>query len=114
MITIKSAQTLLDSDPWSAVSRAYYAAFYAVQLYLDEKHEGAGSRIGTHKGVGMKFYELAIVKDGLPRDLAREFEALQDERVNVDYDDEPVPSDAPKIVERSSALVETLLSELQK
>ena len=93
--TLATAERLLGmGDTTSTVNRAYYAMFYAAQLYLKKRHFDLTRNLKTHNGTMTKFNELAVRKDGFSRELAAKFTAIGSDRIDFDYDDVPAPDDA--------------------
>lgn len=68
-----------------AVSRLYYAAFYAVQAWLSEQ----GMHARTHAGVRHAFHQHLIRPGLLDRRWGRLYDRLFDDRTTADYDPFP-------------------------
>ncbi|WP_421828423.1 HEPN domain-containing protein [Larkinella sp.] len=65
-----------------AVNRAYYAMFCATQALLLIH----GLHVKTHKGMHVKFGELYIQSNILPKEMATLLTATEDLRIEADYD----------------------------
>ncbi len=75
---LKSAEILLkDKDCESAVSRAYYAMFYAVQAVLLTKKLFFSSHKGVISAFGEHFVKTGIFPKEMGRELNRAFEKRQ-------------------------------------
>ena len=80
---LKSAALLLnDGDYESAVSRAYYAMFYAAEAVLLTEALASSS----HKGVLSTFGERFIKTGQLPREMGRELHRAFEKRQLSDYE----------------------------
>ena len=80
---LRSAELLIqDSDYDSAVSRAYYAMFYAAQAALLKK----GMTFSSHKAV-ISAFGRHFVKTGIfEREMGRDLNVIFDERQLGDYE----------------------------
>ena len=72
-----------------AVSRAYYAAFYAAESALAALSETRSK----HAGVVAAFGQLVIKEHGLDPSAGRALHALFEMRLDADYEQEPVPEE---------------------
>jgi uncharacterized protein (UPF0332 family) len=72
-----------------AVSRAYYAAFYAAELALAE----LGETRSKHAGVVAAFGKLIVKQEGIDPGVGRALHSLFEMRLDADYDQEPVPGE---------------------
>ena len=80
---LRSATLLLDDDDYeSAVSRTYYAMFYAAEAALLTENLASSS----HKGVLSTFGERFIKTGRLPRDMGRELHRAFAKRQLGDYE----------------------------
>lgn len=80
---LKSAELLLnDGDYESAVSRTYYAMFYAAQAVLLTKKLSFSS----HKGVISAFGENFVKTGTFPKDMGRELNRAFEKRQLGDYE----------------------------
>jgi len=75
---IKSAKLLIqDKDYESAVSRAYYAMFYAVEALLLTKEMSFSSHKAVISAFGEQFVKTGIFKKDFSKALTRAFEKRQ-------------------------------------
>jgi len=80
---IDDARFALDADRYAtAVSTAYYAAFYAARAALSER----GEHPRTHRGTWALVFELLVEPGLLDADVHRAAAALQREREEADYE----------------------------
>ncbi len=81
--TLKSAELLFkDGDYNSAVSRAYYAMFYAAEAALFTKE----LEFSSHKSV-ISLFGQHFVKTGIfPKELGRQLSKAYKKRLNGDYE----------------------------
>jgi uncharacterized protein len=86
-----AAAQLLAREGFSAqaVSRAYYAAFYAAERALAE----LGESRSKHAGVVAAFGKLIVKQEGLDASAGRALHSLFGMRLDADYDPEPVPDE---------------------
>ena len=73
-----------------AVSRAYYAMFYAAR----EAVHAEGSEPKTHSGVASEFSRLYVRAGRVPADVAKLLRAYAGERADVDYEGIDLDADA--------------------
>lgn len=104
---LKSASLLRsDGDLESAVSRTYYAMFFAAEAALLSR----GLAFSSHKGVIAAFGEHFVAAGRVPREMGRELNRAFQKRQVSDYD--PVPSvtaeEARQIYEAGSQFVATV------
>ena len=78
-----------------AVSRAYYAMFYAAR----EAVQAEGSEPKTHTGVASEFGRLYVQTERVPSDAARDLRRLAAKRADADYEGDRLTAD-----ESSSAI----------
>jgi uncharacterized protein (UPF0332 family) len=79
---IAAARLLADGDfAAQAISRAYYAAFYAAEQAL----ASLGESRSKHSGVIAAFGQLVIREGGLDEEIGRVLRSLFEQRNNVDY-----------------------------
>ena len=82
--TLRSAQDCLRIGHYGpAVSLAYFAAFYAAKSVI-ACSRGRDPR--THKGVLIRFRELAVQESDFPQQTANLISQLVEERNKTDYD----------------------------
>jgi uncharacterized protein (UPF0332 family) len=70
-----------------AISRAYYAAFYAAEEALSS----VGESHSTHSGVISTFGRFVVREGGLDAEYGRILRLLFEGRGRADYDTEPIP-----------------------
>jgi len=89
-----------------AISRAYYAAFYAAETALSEISETRSK----HSGVVSAFGELLVKPGYLTQRDGRLLRSLFDRRAGADYDidDEPSPQDAASAIADAGAVVDAV------
>jgi uncharacterized protein (UPF0332 family) len=79
---IEAAQLLADGEfAAQAVSRAYYAAFYAAE----EAVGSMGESRSKHSGVIAAFGRLVVREGGLDEEMGRILRSLFEQRNHVDY-----------------------------
>jgi uncharacterized protein (UPF0332 family) len=79
---IEAAQLLAERDFGAqAISRAYYAAFFAAEQAL----HSLGETRSKHSGVIAAFGKLVIREGGLDEDVGRILRSLFEQRNEVDY-----------------------------
>jgi uncharacterized protein (UPF0332 family) len=79
---IEAARLLTDGDFGAqAVSRAYYAAFYAAEQALGS----LGESRSKHSGVIAAFGRLVVREGGLEEEMGRILRSLFEQRNGVDY-----------------------------
>ena len=80
--SLRAAELLLQAGLWQdCVSRAYYAAFYAVTALL----LSAGLQARSHSGTRHLLWEHFVQPGRLPAELHRLASDLQDRRETADY-----------------------------
>ncbi len=103
---LAAAQLLVDNGfPAQAVSRAYYAAFYAAEAALlrigqvRSKHAGVIAAVGRH----------LVAERGLDPQAGRLLRSLFERRSRADYETEGVPLDeGRRAVSDATAVVEAI------
>ena len=81
MRSIAATEATLDTDPDSAASRAYYAAFHGVTAVL----AGRGMEFTKHTAVRAALHRDLIQSGVLSADLGRDYDFLLDLRETADY-----------------------------
>jgi uncharacterized protein (UPF0332 family) len=81
MRSIAAAEAILETDPDSAASRAYYAAFHGVTAVL----AGRGMEFTKHTAVRAALHRDLIQSGALSADLGRDYDFLLDLRETADY-----------------------------
>ena len=108
---IEAARLLADGDFGSqAVSRAYYAAFYAAEEAL----ASVGESRSKHSGTIAAFGRLVVREGGLEQEIGRILRSLFEQRNDVDYgeavasrkDAELAVGDAERFVDAVEAWLE--------
>ena len=108
---LAAARLLADNGfPAQAISRAYYAAFYAAEAAL----LGVGEVRSKHAGVIAAVGRLLVGDEGLDPDAGRLLRSLFERRSRADYESEAVPaaegtqaiSDATRVVDVIAAWLE--------
>jgi uncharacterized protein len=81
---LEAARKLVESGfPRQAISRAYYAAFYAARAALDAAGEPSPK---THSGMRSRFSDLARSTRTLGPEVGRSLSQLGTDRAEADYD----------------------------
>lgn len=82
---LDAARNLVDSGfPRQAISRAYYAAFYAARAALEAAGEPSPK---THSGMRSRFSDLARSTPSIGPEIGRALSQLATDRVEADYDE---------------------------
>ena len=85
---LDAARNLVDSGfPRQAISRAYYAAFYAARAALEAAHEPSPK---THSGMRSRFSDLARSTPSIGPEVGRALSQLGTDRTEADYDEPTV------------------------
>lgn len=79
--TLKSAEILLETDPDSAASRAYYAAFHAVTAVLALRDK----EYSKHSAIRSALHRDLIKTGDWSEDLGGDYDYLMDLRETGDY-----------------------------
>jgi uncharacterized protein (UPF0332 family) len=99
---LSGAATVIDDDPSTALSAAYYAMLYGVRAALSEREVYAK----THRGSWHEFGRLFVETGEFDRELAAAARRVQPEREQADYDAWAVPADeARRVLELARAFV---------
>jgi uncharacterized protein (UPF0332 family) len=106
MRSIAVAQATLDTDPDSAASRAYYAAFHGVTAVLARR----GMEFTKHTAVRAALHRDLIQSGDLSVDLGRDYDFLLDLRETADYGGvaEASLASATKAIEKARAILAVL------
>jgi uncharacterized protein (UPF0332 family) len=106
---LAAARRLLDFDPPSALSLAYYGMLYAARAALSERDTYAKS----HSGVWTLFWQEFAEAELVDRALAAEVRDVQKEREDADYNAWDAPrEEAARVLElagRFLAAVEAVI-----
>jgi uncharacterized protein (UPF0332 family) len=93
---LAGAEAVVDEDPSTALSAAYYAMLYCARAALSER----GIQAKTHRGTWHEFRGAFVQSGEVDADLATSVQKLQPEREQADYDAWPAPAeDAHKAIE---------------
>ena len=89
-----------------AVSRAYYAVFYAARRAVQD----AGSTAGTHRGVASEFGRLLVQTGRVAAEVGPILRRLLAARLEADYDDGDslTPADVARWVAEATAFVQAV------
>ncbi len=79
--TLSSARLLSDSDPDSAASRAYYAAFHAITSLFALRDK----RYSKHTAIRAAVHKELILADEWDEELGKAYDFLLDAREKGDY-----------------------------
>ena len=106
MRSIAAAEATLDTDPDSAASRAYYAAFHRVTATL----AGRGMEFTKHTAVRAALHRDLIQSGALSVDLGRDDDFLLDLRETADYGGvaEASLASATKAIEKARTILAAL------
>lgn len=106
MRSLAAAEATLDTDPDSAASRAYYAAFHGVTAVLASR----GMEFTKHTAVRAALHRDLIQSDALSVDLGRDYDFLLDLRETADYGGvaEASRTSATKAIEKARTILAAL------
>ena len=106
MRSLAAAEATLDTDPDSAASRAYYAAFHGVTATLS----GRGMEFTKHTAVRAALHRDLIQSGALSVDLGRDYDFLLDLRETADYGGvaEASLASATKAIEKARTILAAL------
>lgn len=91
--------------PAQAVSRAYYAAFYAAEAALLL----LGETRSKHSGVISAFHRLVVHGEGLDPEAGELLQSLFSRRGQADYSGQPVPDgEAPDALDDAARVVSAI------
>lgn len=110
---IKSAQILIEEKDYdSAVSRAYYAMFFATEALLLTKN----LTFSSHKGIISNFAQYFVKTNIFPKKYYKILVKGFEKRQIGDYDFEPMisKSDAVSMLKESQEFVESVTDYLKK
>lgn len=97
-----AAAAVVEEDPSTALSAAYYAMLYAARAALSERDVYAK----THRGAWHEFRRVFVDTAEFDRDLAAAAHSVQPEREQADYDAWAVPAEeARRVVELGRAFL---------
>lgn len=99
---LSAAKAVLDEDPSTALSSAYYAMLYGARAALSERDVYAK----THRGAWHEFHRVYVETGALDRDLAAAARKVQPEREQADYDAWLAPVDeARRVIDLAEAFL---------
>lgn len=105
---LAAASAVVDEDPATALSAAYYAMLYAVRAALSEREVYAK----THGGSWHEFRRAFVETGDFDAELARAAHSIQPAREQADYDAWAVPPDeARRAIELAHAFI-TAIEEM--
>ncbi len=110
---LKSAKLLIKAEDYeSAVSRTYYAMFFATEAALLSK----GLTYAKHKGVISAFGKEFILQDIFPKEMGRELRRAYQKRQLSDYQYSFViaKEEAEELLEKGQEFVEEIKNYLKK
>ena len=104
--SLAAAEATLDTDPDSAASRAYYAAFHGVTATLAAR----GMEFTKHTAVRAALHRDLIQSGDLSVDLGRDYDFLLDLRETADYGGvaEASLASAKKAIEKARVILAAL------
>jgi len=111
MRSLAAAEATLSTDPDSAASRAYYAAFHGVTAVLASR----GMEFTKHTAVRAALDRDLIQSGALSANLGRDYDFLLDLRETADYGGvaEASLASATKAIEKARAILAALKPLLQ-
>jgi uncharacterized protein (UPF0332 family) len=99
---LKAASMVVEGDPSTALSAAYYAMLYAARAALSEHDIYAK----THRGTWHEFRRVFVDTGLFDRELAVSVQKIQPEREQADYDAWPAPAEeALRAIELAQAFL---------
>jgi uncharacterized protein len=103
---LDSAKQLLQTDPDSAASRAYYAAFHALTATFALR----GQTFTRHSAIRAALHREFVQGSLIPANLGRDYDFLMDLRETGDYGGltKVTPEDAGTAVEKAGGFVAAL------
>ena len=104
--SLAAAEAIFETDPDSAASRAYYAAFHGVTAVL----AGRGMEFTKHTAVRAALHRDLIQSGALSVDLGRDYDFLLDLRETADYGGvaEASLASATKAIEKARTILASL------
>jgi uncharacterized protein (UPF0332 family) len=103
---LAAARAIVETDPDSAASRAYYAAFHGVTAVLASR----GLAFTKHTAVRAALHRDLIQADLLPSELGKDYDFLLDLRETADYGGvaEATRASAVKAIEKAASILAAL------
>jgi uncharacterized protein len=104
---LEAARKLVESGfPRQAISRAYYAAFYAARAALEAIGDQPPK---THSGMRSRFSDLARSTPALGPDVGRSLSQLGTDRAEADYDEQTVTAEeATEAIDKAQHVVDVV------
>ena len=104
--SLTAAKAIVETDPDSAASRAYYAAFHGVTAVLAAR----GMEFTKHTAVRAALHRDLIQSGALSADLGRNYDFLLDLRETADYGGvaEASLASATKAIEKARTILAAL------
>jgi uncharacterized protein (UPF0332 family) len=86
---LAAADVVVEEDPSTALSAAYYAMLYGARAALSER----GISAKTHRGAWHEFRRAFVESGEINADLAASVQKIQPEREHADYDAWSAPAE---------------------
>ncbi len=104
---LDAARNLVDRGfPRQAISRAYYAAFYAARAALEATGEPSPK---THSGMRSRFSDLARSTPSIGPEVGRALSQLGTDRAEADYDEPTITiEEANDAIAKAERVVEVI------
>jgi uncharacterized protein len=109
---IEAADVLTKNRKYrDAVSRAYYAIFYAAKAFL--LHQGQEAH--SHKGVDILFRRFCIAHKSPEESFAKMLSVMREERLNADYQEKALitKQDAQEAIDMAQSFLKEIRSLLK-
>jgi uncharacterized protein (UPF0332 family) len=104
---LAGAEAVVEEDPSTALSAAYYAMLYGARAALSER----GIYAKTHRGAWHEFRRAFVESGELDADLAGAVQKIQPEREQADYDAWLAPAEEAR---RTIELAHSFLAAVEK
>lgn len=103
---LASGRKLVETDPDSAASRAYYAAFHALTAIFALR----GKTFSKHSAVRAALHRELVLAGLLDKDRSRDYDFLMDLRETGDYGglEQVTPDSAKTAAKKAAAFLEAL------
>ncbi len=104
---LEAARNLVDGGfPRQAISRAYYASFYAARAALEVAGEPSPK---THSGMRSRFSDLARSTPSIGPEVGRALSQLGTDRAEADYDEPSITvEEANDAIAKAQRVVDTI------
>lgn len=107
---LAAASVVIDEDPSTALSAAYYAMLHAARAALSERDISAK----THRGIWHELRRAFVDTGELDADLAASVQKIQPEREQADYDAWFAPDeDARNAIDLAQKFLATIEATLE-